>query len=222
MMNPWVGILLVSAILVGSMMALKCYSGRCNVAPELLRKCLHMGMGIVTLGFPWLFSTVWPVAVLALVSVLWLWSVQWCRPLQQYAGGVTDGVLRHTCGELYFPVAIALVFWWSQGNVLLYVIPVLVLTFADALAAVVGLRHGTHRYQIGQSTKSWEGSATFFCIALCAVFFSLMLTGTSVGKALFIAITTALPVTFIEAVSHSGWDNLSVPLSTLALLAAMM
>jgi phytol kinase len=222
MLNPWIGILLVSATLVAAMTALKCYSGCCNVAPELLRKCLHMGMGIVTLLFPWLFSAVWPVAVLALVSMLWLWSVQWCRPLQQYAGGVTDGVSRHTCGELYFPVAIALVFWWSQGNVLLYLIPVLVLTFADALAAVVGLRYGAHCYRVGQSIKSWEGSATFFCVALCAVFFPLMLTGTSAGKALVIAVATALPVTFIEAVSYSGWDNISVPVSTLVILIAFL
>jgi phytol kinase len=222
MLNPWLGIVLVSATLIAAMVALKCYSGRCHVAPELLRKGLHMGMGVVTLLFPWLFSAVWPVAILAFVSVLWLWSLQWCRPLQQYAGGVTDGVSRRTCGELYFPVAIALVFWLSRGNVLLYSIPVLVLTFADALAAVIGLRYGAHRYRVGQSIKSWEGSATFFVVTYFAVFFPLMLAETSAGKALFIAIATALPVTLIEAVSHSGWDNLSVPLSTLLILAMLL
>jgi phytol kinase len=222
MLNPWLGIVLVSATLISAMVALKCYSGRCHVAPELLRKCLHMGMGMVTLLFPWLFSAVWPVVILAFVSVLWLWSLQRCRPLQQYAGGVTDGVSRRTCGELYFPVAVALVFWWSHGNVLLYLIPVLVLTFADALAAVVGIRYGAHRYRVGQSIKSWEGSATFFVVTYFAVFFPLMLAETSAGKALFIAIATALPVTLIEAVSHSGWDNLSVPLSTLLILAMLL
>ncbi len=119
MLNPWLGIALVAATLITAMVALKYCSGRCHISPELLRKGLHMGMGMVTLLFPWLFSAVWPVVILAVVSVSWLWSVQWCRPLQQFAGGVTDGVSRHTCGELHFPVAIALVFGLSQGNVLL-------------------------------------------------------------------------------------------------------
>lgn len=220
MLNPWLGIVLVAATLIAAMVALKYCSGRCHISPELLRKFLHMGMGVVTLLFPWVFSAVWPVVVLALVSVSWLWSVQWCRPLQQFAGGVTDGVSRHTCGEFYFPVAIALVFWLSRGNVLLYWAPVLVLTFADALAAVVGRRYGAHHYTVGSSTKSWEGSATFLVVAFCSLFFPLLLITAMPGsKALFIAVVAALPVTFVEAVSHSGWDNLSVPLSTLFILS---
>jgi phytol kinase len=223
MLNPWLGIVFVAAALVTAMMALKFCSDRCHVAPELLRKILHVCMGVVTLLFPWMFSTVWPVVILAAVSVWWLWSVQWCRPLQQFAGGVTDGVSRHTCGELYFPVAIALLFWLSQGNLLLYVIPVLVLTFADALAAVVGLRYGAHRYTIGAGIKSWEGSATFFVVALCVVFLSLLfMAGMPGSKALLVAVVTALPVTFVEAISHTGWDNLLVPLSTLFILSLFL
>jgi phytol kinase len=221
MLNPWLGIVLVSATLIRAMVALKCYSGRCHVAPELLRKGLHMGMGVVTLLFPWLFSACGRshsgirLSVVAVVAsmVPSFAAIRGRRNRWRVAAH-----LRRTL----FPVAIALVFWLSRGNVLLYSIPVLVLTFADALAAVVGIRYGAHRYRVGQSIKSWEGSATFFVVTYFAVFFPLMPVEAGSGKAFLIAIATALPVTFVEAVSHSGWDNLSVPLSTLLILAMLL
>ena len=50
-------------------------------------------------------------------------------------------------GEFYFPVAVAVVFVLARGDTLLYLIPVLTLTVADSVGALIGVRYGFARYQ---------------------------------------------------------------------------
>ena len=53
--NPFVGMMLAVAPLIVLMLGLKLYRDRHSTHPELLRKYVHIGMGLVTLTFPWLF-----------------------------------------------------------------------------------------------------------------------------------------------------------------------
>ena len=61
--NPLIGMGLMLTLLCGFMMGLKAASVRYALHPELLRKLLHVGLGLVTLSFPWLFARPWPVFV---------------------------------------------------------------------------------------------------------------------------------------------------------------
>ena len=82
-------------------------------------------------------------------------------------GAVAHRVERATFGELYFPLSVAWLFWLTCGDdPLLFVIPILMLTLADAAAAVVGARYGLTPY-IGAG-KSLEGSAAFAVVAFSA------------------------------------------------------
>ena len=73
--HPLLGILLVLAVLFSLMAALKVYAHRCKPHPELVRKLLHIGMGLLTLSFPWLFNALWPVWLLAAIAVAHLVAV---------------------------------------------------------------------------------------------------------------------------------------------------
>jgi phytol kinase len=70
MVNPLLGIALVLAVLAGLMGGLRLYQTLAAPHPELVRKLLHMGMGLTTLSLPWLFDAAWPVLVLAGLSVV--------------------------------------------------------------------------------------------------------------------------------------------------------
>lgn len=219
MLHPWLGIALVLAILLGAMAALKAYARRCAPHPEWVRKLLHMSMGLVTLGFPWLFSESWPVLVLATCACAYFAALRVPGPLQRHLGGVLDSVERDSPGEIYFALAVAILFVLARGDVVLFTIPVLLLTFADAVCALIGVRYGRLRYPTGEGEKSAEGSAAFFAVAFgCAHVPLLLFTQTGRLETLLIALTLALLMTFVEAASWRGLDNLFLPLGGFALL----
>src|SRR5262249_54713981 len=142
------GIVLVLAALGLLMTALKLYQSCCRPHPEWVRKLLHMGMGLVTLSFPWLFDESWPVWVLLVLAIAALLAVRLVKRLRSSLGSVIGGVQRTSWGEIYFPIGVALVFELSRRatdvspvqQILLYCVPILCLTLADALAALIGLR----------------------------------------------------------------------------------
>ena len=63
MTEPWIGIGLVMATFA-ALLAIFSLIGPL-LQPEVLRKGLHISMGLTTLAFPWLFDTPWPVVLVA-------------------------------------------------------------------------------------------------------------------------------------------------------------
>jgi phytol kinase len=74
------------------------------------------------------------------LSVLLLVGIRIFRPVNARLSGVLNAVDRNSWGEFYFPVSVAILFGLARGDKLLYVIviPLLVLTFADAVGALLG------------------------------------------------------------------------------------
>jgi phytol kinase len=186
-----------------------------------VRKVLHISMGLVTLSFPWVFDEAWPVVLLALLSATLLLLVRWVRPLQQHVGSVLGSVDRASLGEVYFPLAVAVLFVLYQrhgGNpperkLMLYVIPLMLLALADAAAALVGVSYGRLLYLTADGRKSAEGSAVCFTTAFLLVHVPL-LVGTDVGRieCLLIALLLAWLAMTYEAIAWGGLDNLVLPL----------
>jgi phytol kinase len=227
MVNPWLGIGLVLAILVGLMAALRLLQRLVAPHPELVRKLLHMGMGLVTLTFPWLFDAAWPIVVLAVLSIIGLLAVRLVSGLKSSVGGVIGGVGRASLGEIYFPLAVAIMFILflygdeaaPERRLLLYCIPVLLLTVADAAAALIGVGYGRWRYPTADGQKSAEGSLAFFICAFFIVHVPLLLcTTTGRAETLLIALLLAWLATMFEAIAWSGLDNLILPLVSYLLL----
>jgi len=219
MASVWFGILLVLATLGCVMAGLKLVGARCGLHPETSRKSVHIAMGLVTLFFPWLFREAWPVLLLAVLAVVALVGTRLLKPLRERFGGVLHGVERYSLGEIYFPLAVAALYLLSSGNRLLYVIPLLTLTLADAVAALVGVRYGQHRFCTSEGTKSVEGSLAFFMVAFLSAHVPLLLlSDTGRAESLLIALVLGILVMLFEAVSVGGLDNLFIPLGCYALL----
>lgn len=223
LLSPWLGIVIVLVILGGLITGLHFLRLLYSPPPELTRKLLHIGMGLVTLSFPWLFNTVWPVLLLACISALGLMALKFYKPLQRHLGGVIDGIERKSMGEIYFPLAVGLLFLFSEGNALLFCIPMLILTLADAVAALIGVRYGRLHYTTGEGEKSAEGSTAFFTVAFLSTHIPLLLfTTTGRAQTLLIALILGLLVMLVEAIALAGSDNLFIPMGGFLLLKTFL
>lgn len=225
MIDPWLGMGAVLAVLGGLTAGLRLWQVRGGPHPELVRKFLHTGMGLVTLAFPWVFASAWPVVLLAGVAVAGLLAAR-LTPL----GRVLSAVGRASLGEVYFPVAVAVLFVLYTNSarppdrrLVLYLVPVLLLAIADAAAALIGVGYGRHRYVTSDGEKSAEGSMAFFTCAFFCVHVPLLLL-TDVGRpdTLLTAVLLAWLATLFEAIAWRGLDNLALPLVSYLLLAAYL
>jgi phytol kinase len=217
--NEWLAIGLVLTILGGLMVGLRFYQRRYSPHPELVRKLLHVPMGLITLTFPWLFKSATPVIILAGLAVVSLSLLRLYKPLKREFGSVLGGVERRSLGEIYFPISVALIFWFSQGQPLLFCIPILILTLADAIAAIIGIRYGQFRYVTTDGYKSAEGSTAFFTLAFFSIHVPLLLlSDTGRAETLLISLILGLLVMLLEAIAWRGIDNLLIPLGGFILL----
>lgn len=205
----------VFALLVTLVMVLHQWQVRRAPEPEVVRKSLHLVMGVVTLSFPWLFESVWAVVTISALSALFFTAIERMPRWRDSVGQVMAGVQRRSWGTLYGPMAVALVFAMSDSDPLLYCVPLAMLTFGDSLAALVGRRFGMVKFQTGEGDKTWEGAGTMFAITFLVVAIGLLLwppLGMSWTQTLLAALLLGLVGMMVEAVSWHGLDNLFLPL----------
>ncbi len=218
-MHPLLGIAAVLVTLAVLMALLKVIEHWLQPPAELVRKLLHVGMGSVVLTFPWLFDRTWPVVLLAAIATAALAVVRLAPALRDGVGTVLNRVQRPSLGEIYFAIAVGVLFWLSAGNPLLFCLPMLIMTLADATAALIGLAYGKVRYLTSDGLKSAEGSIAFFAIAFLSVHVPLLLlTDTGRAETLLIALVIGILAMLLEAIAWRGLDNLLIPLGAYAFL----
>lgn len=219
--STWLAMAAAMAAFLLLFVALQGLAQARSAHPETTRKLLHTGSGLLTLPFPFLFHEVWPVVLLTGASAFVVASARFVPAVRARFGGVTGGVGRTTFGEIYFPLAVALLFLLTLGgDPLLFVIPLLVLSLADTAGAVVGTRYGRTRSSGG---KSVEGSMAFAIVAFVCILVPLLASSTA-GRveAVLVAATVALLVMLLEGSASRGLDNLVVPLASYLLLRGFL
>jgi phytol kinase len=221
--NPFLGMALVVSAFAALLASLYAWQRRHPVHPEVLRKLMHVGMGLTALTFPWLFQNTWPVLSLSGGFVILLFLLRTNGPLARRWQDVLGRDRRVSFGELYFPVSVGLLFQFSNGDPILYGIPVLLLTFADSASALIGQRYGLQPYSTEESFKTVEGSMAFFTVAFLSIHVPLLLlTTTGREESLLIGLTLGLLATMLESVGWRGLDNLLVPLGSFVLLKSYL
>jgi phytol kinase len=191
-----------------------------DLDPELARKIVHMGSGLMAMALPWIFTSSGPVVVACLICAGFVAICRHTSLLPERTKQVLGGVRRRSGGEYFFPLSIAMLFALSRGDLALYLIPVAVLTFADTAAAIVGTRWGVSEYFALAGRKSVEGSMAFFLVTV-VVTASLLGILTDLAPVQLILVTgwLSLATTLAESISTRGSDNLSVPLVAFLFLA---
>jgi len=128
-------------------------------------------------------------------------------------------------GTVYYALSLLILAVLSFGiykNPVLGLIPTLVMAYGDGFAAIVGKNLKSKRYKLSDTKKSFAGSLTMFLIALIFIGGYLIYTHTDVFWTgthwPLISIMMAFIVTAVEAFSGKGWDNITVPISTVLLI----
>ena len=120
-------------------------------------------------------------------------------------------------GGVFVPGDVAGAVRAVRGDRVAYLVPLLMLTFADAAAAVVGRRYGTLRYPTPGGCKSLEGSLAFAMVTFAATHLSLLLMSDAARwESVLVAVVIALVLTLMEAFATGGWDNFLVPVGGVA------
>ncbi len=182
-----------------------------QVEAEWVRKVIHIGVGNIILLAWWLDVPQWLGVVCAVIAAglaLVSYKVNILQSL--------NGVGRKSFGTFFYAVSIGVLIalFWVTNLHLFAVIGILVMTWGDALAALIGQTWGYHPYQIGPIHKSWEGSLTMWVISGVVVALVLGLAqgwSDQVGR---VAIVIGTLATGLEIMSWRGIDNLTVPLAS--------
>lgn len=214
-MNCVIGILFVLGVLATLVVMLSHGVKRDRLGQETARKSLHIGMGLVATTFPWMFSAFWPIAVLAVVATIGLMVLRtpgWRGSLGLVLGGQERSGSGIICFSAGVACAFALFLCDTQRRAVVYVVPVLTMAIADAVAALVGTRYGCRRFNAVGSRKSIEGSIAFFVMACCCCLLPLLCVAeVSLSRAMMIMLVLATTLTLVEACAGFGLDNFLLP-----------
>lgn len=185
-----------------------------NPPVEWTRKFVHICCGIVIASFHWIFISNWPVILISVCTAGLIGvsrTMNWFRSIY--------GVQRKSYGDLYYLLAVIVLFLISHEHSVFYFISILTLTISDALAAILGTTYQRMTYTVETHYKSLEGSVVFFLSTFLIVHIPL-LTLTNIDRlhCILIGIQVALLVTYLEAICLNGIDNILVPLGTYYLL----
>jgi phytol kinase len=198
----WLGVVLVAAELVARFTPL---------GGEVSRKIVHIGVGNVILLAWWLNIPAWVGITAAVVSSIATLVSYWYPVLAS-----VSGVGRKSFGTFFYSVSIGLLiaYFWPQGLQAHAVLGILVMTWGDGLAALIGQPFGKHPYTVWGMTKSWEGTAT---MAIASTIASVSILSFAYGfsaSVVLTAVMVAAVATGLESFSKFGLDNLSVPLGS--------
>ncbi|WP_375468532.1 diacylglycerol/polyprenol kinase family protein [uncultured Nostoc sp.] len=182
--------------------------------PEIVRKIVHIGTGNVILIAWWLDI---PASVGITASIL-----ASAITLLSYRFPILPGINsvgRQSLGTFFYSVSFGILvawFWYLQQPQYA-ALGILIMTWGDGLAALIGQRFGKHKYKVFGTEKSWEGSLTMMLVSY--VVSSLILVGTQGNswQTWVVSLVVAVIATALEAVSFLGIDNLTVPLGSAAI-----
>ena len=218
LINFYIGIVILSSCMFSAKMIQKYF----QPPAEIARKLVHVFIGTVALFFPYLFQSRVTALVLSFVMFGVVLTLRLRHLKKKEVGSYLYSVERsaRSLGELVFPIAIGSTFWMAKHNPILYFIPILILTYADTVAAIVGTRLKKGNLSAErEDEKSLGGSiafaiTAFMCVVVILVVYSEMSMVRILCLALIIGVLTAL----VEATSSFGLDNLLIPLLCYAFL----
>lgn len=178
---------------------------------EVVRKVVHIGTGNVILLAWWLQIPAW-IGVSASILFSAIAFLSYYVPILPSINGIG----RKSFGTFFYAVSIGvLVAWFWSLNLPQYAaLGILVMTWGDGFAAIIGRRFGRHFYELWGMKKTWEGSSAMAIISYCVSVLILLGTQGNVWQVWAISLVVALAAAALEAFSKFGIDNLTVPIGS--------
>lgn len=181
---------------------------------EISRKVVHIGTGNVILLAWWLQIPAW-VGMTAAVLASMLALISHKLPILP---GV-NSIGRNSLGTFFYAVSMGLLvaYFWGVQQPQYAAIGILIMSYGDGMAAIIGQNWGKHIYKVGGMTKSWEGSLTMAVISFIVCNLILVLTIGNTWQIWCVSLIVAIVATGLESFSWWGMDNLTVPVGSAAI-----
>ena len=191
-----------------------------HLKPVYSRMLSHFIAGIISLFCLQLFSSPLFILALCIQSGAFLIATDKMGFLESH-----HKVKRKTSGSTLFflgtLIAYFISFW--TGQKVYFILPILILTICDPIAAMSGLNYKSRYWtsiltgEISQKTRI--GSFSFFVTSSILLFIFLpFFYDINLISKIIISVSISLIVTIIEAISSKGFDNLLIPSSLIVLL----
>ncbi len=202
--------------------------------PSVTRKLIHLGAGFSAFTVPF-YSQTWAAIIVAFSFLILIFlsspksPIRSLRAMFQVMAREEDYLSGHIWGPFFYAISITIlvsIFALIPTLTSYFVLPATGLTsmyLGDGLAPFIGGKYGKHRYTIGKSTRSVEGSSVVFIASLfgaifCFIFFDWFASNGSpiftLHHVLILSFVCAIVAAVIEGISPPGIDNLTVPLLT--------
>lgn len=187
---------------------------------EASRKFIHIMLGNWWIIAMYFFTNVW-FAVFVPTTFVIINYLSYKKDLIK----VMERDEQDGLGTVYYAVALLILAIVSFGifkKPSLGLVPTFVMAYGDGLAAIIGKKIKSKKYKLSDTKKSFAGSATMYIISTLLIGGYLAFNyGTTFWMGTHwpvVSILAGFAVTALEAVSGKGWDNITVPIATLALL----
>jgi phytol kinase len=184
-------------------------------AAEQSRKIVHIGTGNV-IALAWLLQLPAWVGITSAVLAGMITLISYWLPILP---GV-NSVGRKSYGTFFYSLSMGLLIaiFWPLQHPEYAVIGVLVMSWGDGLAAIVGQRWGQHPYKVLGNSKSLEGTATLLLVSYVVTTVVLYIANGDLPIVWLVGIPVSIAAVILESISQFGIDNITLPLGT-AMLA---
>ena len=183
------------------------------IRTEVARKTIHLVSGLILIA--WSFYISWEAIII--IEIGFIGAVGASRWLKLFDS--QHGINRITWGEFFYPIGVILTILLGAPR-WVFILAVLHLCVADAVAAVVGTQYGkSNSYKVFGQKKSLAGSGAFFIVSV------LLIAGITLFVPSDVATVSRLPLFLLpvatmlsENLGAFGTDNLLIPLTVVLLL----
>lgn len=213
----WLGILVSYLYIGGIIVGAKIFEKK---GEEVSRKFIHIMLGNWWIIAMYFFSNVWFAIFVPTTFVIINYLSYKNNLIKIMERKEQDGL-----GTVYYAISLLIMAIISFGifkKPSLGLVPTLVMAYGDGFAAIFGKLIKSKRYKLGETKKSFAGSFTMFLISTILIGGYLAFIHNDIfwqtAHWPVVACLIGFAITALEAVSGKGTDNITVPLSTMALL----
>jgi len=194
-------------------------SRQLKLPQEFSRKIIHITVGLLVVGFALNISEKQPITFLSLLFTI-INAI-----ILKFNLMPSMGSERKSYGTVFYPLTIfvaALALWDHQK--ILFLILVLVLALADAMAAIVGnnWKNATAFYVL-KDKKTLPGTIAMCVTSALIIYFLFYWDGASFYYPIgLVAIISGLFIAVAETISVDGSDNISIGIATILILSVFL
>jgi phytol kinase len=222
--NDIIGLILSYGYAFGLLFVVEAIAKLFKWPQTFTRKVIHIGAGMWMWGILALFDT-WFIGIIPFATFIVLNYI-----FYRFKIFKAMDAMDSSPGTVYFAISITALFallWRTDSlpdRVAIAAAAVMVMTWGDGLASIIGRRFGRHPYSTFNHQRTWEGSVAMFVTSFTWILLTLVwLPGSTFspngvpypyGTMLLMSAVGAVVAAGVEGFSPAGTDNLSVPLLT--------